>query len=89
MRSYLKKLGRTKFQALLASLIVNIASAVLFLTGTLDIDGVINQWMPIINMTIGTISTWVYIAVEGSIDKANVNKEAQNAEPTGDTEHFV
>lgn len=72
MREYLKKLGRTKFQALLVSLVVNIASAVLFISGTIDIDGVINQWMPIINMTVATISTWVYIAVEGSIDKANV-----------------
>jgi len=71
MKEYLKKLGRTKFQALLVSLVVNIASAVLFLTGTIDIDSVINTWMPVINMTIGTISTWVYIAVEGSIDKAN------------------
>ena len=73
-RSYLKKLGRTKFQALLVSLVVNIVSAVLFFTGTLNIDEVVNQWMPIINMTVATISTWVYIAVEGSIDKASVSK---------------
>jgi len=72
MKTYLKKLGKTKFQALLVSLIVNIASAVLFMTGHLDIDNVVNTWMPIINMTVATISTWVYILVEGSIDKANV-----------------
>lgn len=70
MKDYLKKLGRTKFQALLASLIVNGISAYLFLSGTLDIDGQLNTWMPIINLTVGTISTWVYILVEGGIDKA-------------------
>lgn len=70
MKEYLKKLGRTKFQALLASLIVNIASAVLFMNGTIDIDTEINRWMPVINLTITAISTWVYIVVEGGIDKA-------------------
>jgi hypothetical protein len=75
MKEYLKKLGRTKFQALLASLIVNGISAYLFLSGTLDIDGMLNTWMPIINLTVGTISTWVYILVEGGIDKARVGKE--------------
>ncbi|CAM4097021.1 hypothetical protein L1N85_10645 [Paenibacillus alkaliterrae] len=78
MREYLKKLGRTKFQALLASLIVNGVSAYLFLSGTLDIDGQLNTWMPIINLTVGTISTWVYILVEGGIDKARVEKEQSN-----------
>lgn len=76
MKLYLKKLGSRKFQALLVSLVVNITSAVLFSMGIVDIDGVVNQWMPIINMTIGTISTWVYIWVEGSTDKASVQKEA-------------
>lgn len=80
MRSYLKKLGRTKFQALLGSLVVNGVCAALFLTQTVDIDEVVNKWMPVINLTVGTISTWVYIIVEGSIDKANVNKEAKNAD---------
>jgi len=78
MKDYLKKLGRTKFQALLASLVVNIVSAILFMTGTLDIDGVINQWMPVINMTVATISTWVYIVVEGGIDKANVQGDKKD-----------
>lgn len=75
MREYLKKLGRTKFQALIGSLIINGVSAYLFLSGTLDIDGTLNTWMPIINLTVGTISTWVYIIVEGGIDKANAGKE--------------
>jgi hypothetical protein len=75
MKEYLKKLGRTKFQALLASIIINGLSVYLFLSGTLDIDGSINFLMPIINMVALTISTCVYILVEGSIDKANVNKE--------------
>lgn len=83
MKDYLKKLGRTKFQALLGSLIVNGVSAYLFLSGTLDIDSTLNTWMPIINLTVGTISTWIYIIVEGNIDKANVNA-SQMVEP-GDT----
>lgn len=78
MKDYLKKLGRTKFQALLASLIVNGVSAYLFLSGTLDIDGQLNTWMPIINLTVGTISTWVYILVEGGIDKVRAGKEPAN-----------
>lgn len=80
MKNYLKKLGRTKFQALIASLIVNGVSAYLFLTGTLDIDGVLNTWMPIINLTVGTISTWVYIIVEGSIDKKTVPTDSDGSE---------
>ncbi|OMF38767.1 hypothetical protein BK133_00760 [Paenibacillus sp. FSL H8-0548] len=78
MKEYLKKLGKTKFQALLASLIVNGISAYLFLSGTLDIDGQLNTWMPVINLTVGTISTWVYIMVEGGIDKARVGKGNTN-----------
>lgn len=76
MKEYLRKLGSRKFQALLTSLIINIACAALFLTQTVDIDGVINQWMPIINMSVATISTWVYILVEGGIDKAQATKPA-------------
>ena len=88
MREYLKKLGRTKFQALLGSLVLNGVSAYLFLSGTLDIDGVLNTWMPIINLTVGTISTWVYIIVEGNIDKANGGKGSSNEEFTTSTDHF-
>lgn len=85
MKEYLKKLGRTKFQALLASLVVNIVSAVLFFTGTLDIDGRVNEWMPIINMTVASVSTWVYILVEGGIDKANVQGGQDNATSYSDS----
>jgi hypothetical protein len=84
MKEYLKKLGRTKFQALLASLIVNIASAVLFMNGTIDIDPEINRWMPVINISVTAISTWVYIFVEGGIDKAKVQGGTTD-ESTSDT----
>lgn len=84
MKEYLKKLTSRKFQALLVSLVINIISAILFMSGTVDMEGVINEWMPIINMTIGTISTWVYIWVEGSIDKS---KEVTHA-PTISTSEF-
>jgi len=83
MKEYLKKLGRTKFQALLTSLVVNLVSAVLFLTGVADIDEVLNAWMPVINLTIATISTWIYIFVEGSIDKAAVEKSKENISGDG------
>lgn len=85
MRDYLKKLGKTKFQALLVSLIVNLVSAVLFMTKTVDIDGVINNWMPIINMSVATVSTWVYIAVEGSIDKAGATNATTGGTTNGNT----
>lgn len=76
MKDYLKKLGSRKFQALLTSIVVNVVSAVLFFTGTLEIDAKVNEWMPIINMTIGTVSTWVYILVEGASDRASIQSKA-------------
>ncbi|MNO08624.1 hypothetical protein D3C81_2313740 [compost metagenome] len=47
--------------------------------------------MPIINLTVGTISTWVYILVEGGIDKAKVGSidEAKAGGMTHDTVDFT
>lgn len=68
MKEYLKKLGSRKFQALLLSLIVNGVTAYFFFTGTLEIDAKVNDLMPMINIIVATISTWVYIFIEGKVD---------------------
>lgn len=85
MRNYLKKLGSRKFQALLTSLIINGVSFYLFISGTVDIDGALNNWIPVINMTAGTISTWVYILVEGSVDKSQTGGKDNELDYTQDT----
>jgi len=70
MKNYLKKLGSRKFQSLLLSLIINAVSAYLFFSGTVEIDAVLDAYMPMINLIVGTVSTWLYIWVEGKIDAA-------------------
>src|SRR5690606_5391586 len=72
MKNYLRKLGSRKFQSLLLSLIINAVSAYLFFSGVVEIDAVLDAYMPMINLIVGTISTWLYIWVEGRIDAANV-----------------
>jgi hypothetical protein len=78
MREYLKKLGRTKFQAFLIMTFTNIATMILVFTGTIDIDDAVNKWLPAINITAQVIVTWLYVWVEGGIDK-----EAQKAQQGG------
>jgi len=72
MKNYLRKLGSRKFQSLLLSLIINAVSAYLFFSGVVEIDAILDAYMPMINLIVGTISTWLYIWVEGRIDAANV-----------------
>lgn len=86
MKNYLRKLGSRKFQVLLGSLAINGLSIYLFLTGVVDIDPEINKWMPIINLIVGSITNIVYIAVEGSADKANIGKGKSNNELEFDTD---
>lgn len=69
MKAYLKKLGKTKFQAFLIMTFTNIIMLILFLTKTIDIDGELNKWMPAINITAQMVVTWLYVWVEGGIDK--------------------
>lgn len=85
MKNYLKKLGSRKFQALLTSLIINGVSAYLFINGTVEIDSVVNDYMPIINTTVATISTWVYILVEGAVDKSQQGGNKDDLDYTQDT----
>ena len=70
MKEYLKKLGSRKFQSLLGALAVNGLSFYLFVTGTVEIDDIVNRWMPTINLVAGTVTTIVYIVIEGLKDKA-------------------
>lgn len=72
MREYLKKLGKTKFQAYLVVTIVNIITFILYLKGYLKVDDQVNEWMPAINLGVQMIATAVYTWVEGSIDRAGV-----------------
>lgn len=83
MKNYLRKLGSRKFQSLLLSLIINAVSAYLFFSGVVEIDAVLDAYMPMINLIVGTISTWLYIWVEGKIDAA------QKIEQPGETVNFL
>lgn len=71
MRSYLKKLGSRKFQTYLVFTICNIATAYLTWTEMVDVDTVIEGWMPMINGVAQLIAGAVYTWVEGKVDKAN------------------
>lgn len=78
MRDYLKKLGRTKFQAFLFATLTNLVTLGLFMTGTVDLDGAVNQWMPMINLIVQLVVSAVYMGVEGSIDKARAKAEVNH-----------
>lgn len=86
MKEYLRKLGSRKFQSLLLSLIINGVSAYLFFSGVVEIDAVLDAYMPMINLIVGTVSTWLYIWVEGRIDAANVPPTASHDQGTDYTQ---
>jgi hypothetical protein len=69
MKEYLKKLGKTKFQAYILVTIINIATFILYLRGDLQADAQINAWMPLINLSAQMIATTIYQHIEGSIDR--------------------
>jgi hypothetical protein len=69
MKDYLKKLGKTKFQAYILVTIINIATFILYLRGDLQADAQINAWMPLINLAAQMIATTIYQHIEGSIDR--------------------
>lgn len=75
MKEYLKKLGRTKFQAFLILTISNIAMLVLFFTGSLNLEGDLQNYLPAINIGAQLIGSGIYIWVEGKIDTARAGKE--------------
>jgi hypothetical protein len=69
MKEYLKKLGKTKFQAYLLVTFINIATFILYVNGNLQVDATIDQWMPLINLGTQMIATMIYQHIEGSIDR--------------------
>lgn len=69
MKEYLKKLGKTKFQAYLIVTIINIATFILYIRGDLQADAQINAWMPLINLAAQMLATTIYQHIEGSIDR--------------------
>lgn len=69
MKEYLKKLGKTKFQAYLLVTIINMITLIAYLTGHLQIDTQLNELMPVFNLIVQSLATFIYQWVEGSIDR--------------------
>lgn len=69
MKEYLKKLGRTKFQAFLLTTIANVLLFIGYMTGNIQIEGQLSEWMPAVNLIVQLIVSGVYMWVEGSIDR--------------------
>lgn len=88
MKDYLKKLGRTKLQAVLLATIMNIALLIGYLLNVQDIQDKVDAWMPMANMVIQTVLTILYVWVEGSIDKAKVTAEVKDEEFKTSTDNF-
>lgn len=87
MREYLRKLGSRKFQTYLVMTVTNITMLVGYMTNVGDVQEWVSEWMPAINITAQTVVTWLYIWVEGSVDKArgasnepDYSKSAETAE---------
>lgn len=71
MKLYLAKLGSRKFQAFLAVTIPNLIIMFGFVFGGIDLEGVVNQWMPAINLVIQAITTAAYQSAESKVDVAH------------------
>ncbi|UKS27211.1 hypothetical protein LOZ80_38125 [Paenibacillus sp. HWE-109] len=69
MKELLRKLGKTKFQAYLILTVVNIATFILSVQGSLQVDATIDKWMPLMNLAAQMIATVIYQHIEGSIDR--------------------
>ncbi|MEO3947614.1 hypothetical protein [Gorillibacterium sp. CAU 1737] len=74
VKNWLRKLGKTKFQTYLLTTVLNLLTLYLTWTGTVDIDSQVQGYMPVITVVVQLIATGVYQLVEGSIDKANLQK---------------
>lgn len=72
MKEYLKKLGRTKLQAVLLATVMNISLLVGYIFNVQDVQEKVDAWMPMVNVGIQTLLTFIYVWVEGSIDKARI-----------------
>lgn len=69
MKTFLKKLGRTKFQAYLLTTLVNLGTLVGMWLGIVDIGSQIDGYMPAITIVVQLLATGIYQLVEGAIDK--------------------
>lgn len=69
MKNYLKKLGRTKFQAYLLTTVVNLGTLFGMWLGIVDIGSQIEAYMPAITIVVQLLATGIYQFVEGAIDK--------------------
>lgn len=78
MREYLKKLSRTKLQAFILATIMNLALLIGYIMDVQDIQSKVDEWMPMANMGVQTILTFIYIWVEGKVDVAKAEKGKSN-----------
>jgi hypothetical protein len=69
VKKYLKKLGRTKFQAYLLVTIINAITLYAHFRGWTKEQVQIDPYMPILNVIVQAVATMVYQWVEGSIDR--------------------
>jgi uncharacterized membrane protein YeiB len=85
MKEYLKKLGRTKFQAFLITTITNIIVLMGVLLGNFNVEADIAAWAPIISLAVQLLAGAVYMWVEGKIDQARVGGTSYE-KPLSDSE---
>jgi formiminotetrahydrofolate cyclodeaminase len=69
MKDYLKKLGKTKFQAYLLVTLINAITFFLYLKGYVQTDDQVEKLMPAVNLIVQMLATFVYQWIEGSIDR--------------------
>lgn len=75
MKEYLKKLGRTKFQAFLVTTITNVALIIGYALNYDDIQSRVGAEAPLILAGAQLLAGVVYQWAESSIDKAKVATE--------------
>ncbi|MFD0673918.1 hypothetical protein [Cohnella sp. GCM10027633] len=88
MKEYLKKLGRTKFQAFLLATFTNIGLLIGYLMNVNDVQSEVSAYTPLFIGVSQLVAGMVYQWVEGSIDKAKVKAEVKDEEFKTSTEHF-
>lgn len=70
MKEYLKKLGRTKFQAFLIATFTNVSLIIGYVLDVSDVQSKVSAWAPLYLAGAQLIAGIVYQLIEGSRDKA-------------------
>lgn len=78
MKEYLKKLGRTKFQAFILTTLTNLGLMIGYLMNVNDVQSDVSAYTPLFiglsQLAAGAVYKWV----EGSVDKARVRVEVSD-----------